>query len=327
MSMKYAVITGFLGGMKDRFHSHYGQQRTIAEKFALASKIEGIKGLELIYPYDCPDVNQIKELQAQYGLEIAAINVNVKAEPDFRDGSYTNPSSKVRKLAMEYTAGAIEAAAQLGSNLVTCCPLADGHDVSFQTDYRQDFKRLKSAVNEAALIDPSVRLSLEYKPTEPRVSCYLDTAATTLLLVEDVGHKNLGVTLDIGHSLCAGETPARAAALLGEYNRLFYVHVNDNNRAWDWDLVPGTEHIWALVEFLVYLKFYPHAGWYTADMMPARIDPIKGFSQTYRVMERFQQVADRIDLAHLQDLTAHGDVSDVYDFLWSLLGDWGGSQK
>ncbi len=326
--MKYAVITGFLGNMKDRFHGHYGQDRSISEKFALASQIQGIKGLELIYPYDYPDVNEIKDLQQQYGLEIAAINLNVKAEPEFRDGSYTNPSSKVRKLAMQYTEGAIEAAAALNCNLVTCCPLADGHDVSFQTDYRVDFKRLKEAVNQAALYDPSVRFSLEYKPTEPRVSCYLDTAATTLLLVEAVGHKNVGVTIDVGHSLCAAETPGRAVALLGESDRLFYVHVNDNNRAWDWDLVPGTEHIWALVEFLVYLNQYNHANWFTADMMPARIDPVKGFSQTYRVMKQLQSIADQVDLGDLQTMIAQGDVTDVYDHLWGLLGNtFGGKVK
>jgi len=54
-SLKYSVILGFLGRLNDRFSS-YGEQVDIAGKFEVASKIEGIQGLELVYPFDFMDV-------------------------------------------------------------------------------------------------------------------------------------------------------------------------------------------------------------------------------------------------------------------------------
>jgi hypothetical protein len=35
----------------------------------------------------------------------------------------------------------------------------------------------------------------------------------------------------------------------------YYVHINDNNGKWDWDLMAGTNNLWLYVEFL-----YPSEG-------------------------------------------------------------------
>jgi len=318
MSRRYAVISGFLGATRDRF-CVYGENRSIEEKFKVASEIEGVTGIELVVPYDCPDTALIKELCEKYDLQIASINLNLKGEPEFYSGSYTSPDAAIRKKAMEFTEQAFQIADELGVGLITMCPLADGHDYSFQTDYSTDWKHMRDCVKEAARINPRIKYSLEYKPTEPRVHCYLDTAATTLLLCEEVGEDNVGVTLDIGHALCAGETPAKALALLAERDRLFYIHINDNNRAWDWDLIPGSVHLWDMVEFLVYMKKYKYDNWVTADMMPARVDVKKGFAQTFKVWSKFETLAERCDLEELVKLSREGDATDAFEYLWNLL--------
>lgn len=318
MNRKYAVISGFLGASRDRFCT-YGHARSIEEKFRLAAQIEGVSGIELVFPYDCPDTSQIKELREKYGLEIAAINLNLKGEPEFASGSYASHDLQVRKKAMQFTEEAFAAAAELGVDLITMCPLADGHDYAFQTDYRRDWERMREAVKQAAKINPDIKYSLEYKPTEPRVHCYLDNAVSAVLLCEEVGEPNVGVTIDIGHALCAGESPSRALTVIGERNRLFYVHVNDNNRAWDWDLIPGSVHIWDMVEFILYLKEYGYDGWVTADMMPARVDVKKGFAQTFKVMDKLQTLAEQCELSELLKRSEQGDATDAFEYLWDLL--------
>ncbi|NLJ25354.1 MAG: hypothetical protein GX354_08045, partial [Firmicutes bacterium] len=77
MSRRYAVISGFLGATRDRF-CVYGENRSIEEKFKVASEIEGVTGIELVVPYDCPDTALIKELCEKYDLQIASINLNLK---------------------------------------------------------------------------------------------------------------------------------------------------------------------------------------------------------------------------------------------------------
>ena len=54
MNNKTAVITAFLGGVKNRY-MQYHPDRSIEEKFELAKKIKGLDGLELCYPGDFAD--------------------------------------------------------------------------------------------------------------------------------------------------------------------------------------------------------------------------------------------------------------------------------
>ncbi len=99
-------------------------------------------------------------------------------------------------------------------------------------------------LREAASYRRDVNLTIEYKTKEPRTYQYISNAAKSLLLCEEIGATNLGVVLDLGHSLFAGENPAESVALLERYKRLFHVHLNDNYRSWDDDLLLGSVHFW-----------------------------------------------------------------------------------
>jgi xylose isomerase len=86
---KYSVILGFLGKLNDRFSS-YGHGRDLAGKFEVAMQIEGLKGLELVYPFDFADVAVTKNLLDQNDLECSTVNVNIKGEPKFHLGALTS---------------------------------------------------------------------------------------------------------------------------------------------------------------------------------------------------------------------------------------------
>lgn len=42
--------------------------------------------------------------------------------------------------------------------------------------------------------------------------------------------------------------------MLARAGKLFYVHLNDNDRNWDWDMLPGAFHFWEFLEFFYFLK-------------------------------------------------------------------------
>ena len=58
---KLAIISAFLGGVKNRYMT-YEEDRILEEKFKLASKIEGVDGLELCYPADFDNFALLKKL-------------------------------------------------------------------------------------------------------------------------------------------------------------------------------------------------------------------------------------------------------------------------
>jgi sugar phosphate isomerase/epimerase len=79
-----------------------------------------------------------------------------------------------------------------------------------------------------------VRLGIEHVPGRA-----LASANQTLTWLEDLGHTNLGLLLDVGHCLISGEEPA-AVARRAEA-RLVYLHLDDNDGIGDlhWPLLTG----------------------------------------------------------------------------------------
>ena len=303
---RFSLVPAFLGRLNDRFSS-YGKARNLAEKFAVAIEVKGAEGLELVYPSDLDNIPEAKRLLAQYRLSVSSVNVNLKGEERFHLGSLTSRDSGIRREAVSYMKKGMDIAADLGSNLITMCPLADGFDYPFQSDYTRAWRWFLDGVGEAASHRTDVRVSLEYKQSEPRNHVILPNVGVALSVCLKVGMPNVGVTMDMGHALMAHESPAQSASVLAEAGRLFLVHVNDNYREWDWDLIPGTVNPWDLVETMLYLRLLNYSGWLVADVAPFRLDPVKVCSATYSSLVWADKVIERVGLARLQKLIRKGD--------------------
>jgi xylose isomerase len=311
---KFSVILGFLGRMNDRFSS-YGEDRDIAGKFNVASQIEGLKGLELVYPFDFIDQAKTQRLLAQHKLEVSTVNVNIKAEAKFHHGALTSRDAGIRREAVAYMQRGMDIAARLGCNMITMCPLADGFDYPFEIDYRHAWKWFLDGIGEAAAYNPQVRVSLEYKPSEPRHKVILPNSGTSLAACLQVGLPNVGITMDMGHALYAGESSAQALCLLAQAERLFLVHVNDNYRNWDWDMIPGSVNTWDLVEMMYYLGEIGYQSWLVSDVAPFRLDPVKTCSSTYRSLVWADAMVTRVGREQFKKILQQGDPIDALDCL------------
>jgi len=294
VEIKQAIITGFMGKLKDRF-CEYHEAKTPEEKIAAVARVKGAKGVEIVYPYELGNLEGIKKTLKKYNLGVAAVNVNIKGEPEFIKGSSSINSRKLRDKAVRFICESMDVAAKLGADKVTCCPLSDGYDYLFQVDYQQAWKNMVATFKEGARHRKDIRLSLEYKASETRVNCYLDTAAKTICMIHDIDEPNLGITIDVGHSLYVGETVAESVCLAQNHNIPFYIHINDNNRKWDWDLIPGTRNLWDYLELFFYLRKFNYRGWVTSDMSPVRLDPIEAFERTIATTEKVIKIINRMD--------------------------------
>jgi xylose isomerase len=312
--LKMAIITGFLSRTKDRFHV-YNQPLDLDAKFALMTEIEGYDGVEIVYPYEAKDPAATRTLLDKHRLQVAAVNVNVKAEPEFRHGGLTSNQKEIRAKAVRFIKESKDFAAAVGADKVTCCPLGDGYEFSFQHDYAQTWKYLVETFGEAGSYKPEVPLFVEYKPSETRGRCFIDSAAKTLCLLNDMQCPNMGVTLDFGHSLYGNEHPAEALVMLVESTYKTYIHVNDNDGKWDWDYFCGTKHFLEYVEFLYYLKKYGYSDYLTSDTSPTRWD-IKGtFEANSRLTNKIWQRLDEVDGDELEKLMQRGDYLQTWKFI------------
>ena len=312
--LKMGIITAFLSQTKDRFHE-YNQPLDLDQKFALMTEIEGYDGVEIVYPYEVNDPVETREILARHNLNITAINVNVKAEPEFRNGGLTSHDKEIRKRAVRFIKESKDFAEATGANKVTCCPLGDGYEFSFQHDYARTWKYLVETFGEAGAYKMQIPLFIEYKPSETRGRCFVDTAAKTLCLLNDIQCKDMGVTLDFGHSMYGNENPAEALVLLAESPYKYYIHINDNDAKWDWDYFCGTKHFLEYVEFLYYLKKYRYDDYLTSDTSPTRWD-IKGtFEANSRISNKIWNLLDEVDRGELAQLMTQSDYLKTWQFI------------
>jgi xylose isomerase len=292
--MKQAIICPFFGKLRDRF-CEYGEDLDVRQKLERIAAVPGADGVEIVFPQELEALDDVKATLARLKLEVAAVNVNLKSDPGFVRGALGSADAAVRRKAVDYLKRAKEAAVVLGASRITCCPLADGFDYPFQSHYGEAWRRMVDCVREASEHLPQVTLSMEYKPWETRVHGLLSSAAKTILLCQAAGGKNLGVTIDIGHTTFGGEVAADALMLVANSGLPFYVHTNDNNGRWDWDLVAGACNVWEYLEFLFYLKELRYDGWITADVAPFREDAHEIFALNLRFTARLWQWLDQVD--------------------------------
>ena len=316
---KLAVITAFLGGVRNRYIK-YKPDRTLEEKFAVAAQIEGLDGLELCYPADFDDVDLLKSLLADHGFGVSSVNVRSRRTGRWLRGSFTSPLASERAEVMDDFKRAMDLAVEVGAHRISTCPLNDGHDYVFEMDYRDAYACAEETLGAICEHNRDVRVCIEYKWNDPRTRCLFASAGETLSFCQAVGAENLGVTLDIGHALLAGERPAQSVALLARADKLFYVHLNDNDRNWDWDMLPGAFHVWEFVEFFYYLREVGYTDdWYACDVTSKEIDTADTFNAVTYLTRRLETLADRIDRQEMATLMAERNPVKTLRYLYDTV--------
>ena len=305
MEIRHSVMPGMLGRIFDRFHE-YQPARTFREQLEMVKQVRGAAGIEAVYPSDFADVNESVKLIKDSGLEVSAVNLNVKAHDKWQAGSFTSPDPQLRREAVRDLKIALDLAAELGSDMVTCCPLIDGHNYAFQADYLRQWGWLEEGIAAGARHRTDVRLSLEYKLNESRNYNILADVGRTLYLCERLGMPHVGVTVDVGHALIAKETPAEAMCLAAQAGRLFYVHLNDNGREWDWDMLPGAVNFWDLIEVVFYLDRLDWEGWLSYDVVTRNGDVVESMAASIGIVETAVELVDKIGRERLQGFIDEG---------------------
>ena len=316
---KLAIISAFLGGVRNRY-MQYHPDRTLKEKFALAAKIEEISGFELCYPADFEDLKTLTSLLSDHGFGASSINVRSRRTGKWLRGAFSSSHPQERREVIDDFKNALDIAVEIGSPRISTCPLNDGHDYVFEMNYFDAYRYAEETFGAICSHNPSIRICIEYKWKDPRTRCLFANAGETLSFCQSVGADNLGVTLDIGHSIQAGERPAQSVALLHRAGRLFYVHLNDNDRNWDWDMVPGAYNFWDFIEFFYYLNLAGYTDdWYAFDVLSKEIDPVEHFQLTAKLTRRLEALASRIDSTQMKEMSTRRNPAQIMNYLYETV--------
>lgn len=310
-----SALTSF-STCSDRFVKNgYRPSISMDEQLELASRVEGLTGIAFDFPTQFEDPVLIKSKLDALGLSVGMVEIDMYSEAKWKYGSITSVDPKVRKEAIQLIKRGIDAADAAKASDVQLWLGQDGYEYPFQTDYKAAWDLLSDTLVEVAAYRPDVNITVEYKAKEPRARCFIANAGVALALVNHVGLPNIGVTLDVGHALMAKENPAESAVLLHKFNRLFHLHINDNYRDWDHDMIPGSVNFWDTLEFFYWLRRIQYDGWFGVDIYPYRENGTAALSQTIRYIHRFYEVAGTLDEHKLHEYRSTNEPLKIVDMM------------
>jgi xylose isomerase len=267
------------------------------------------------------DAASVIEAARHNGLRVSALNVRFDPER-FARGALAHPRADVRAAAVDVCRSAVDLAVSHEVDHVIVWPGPDGFDYPFQVEYARLWDHTVEGFARIAQQAPSIRVSIEYKPSEPRRISLVRSMSDALAVARESGCDNLGVTLDFCHALMAGESPAAAAAIATRAGKLFGVHLNDGYGPADDGLMVGSVHLTQLLELMWQLRKAEFRSVLYFDTFPERVDPVAECSANVAMMKRLWRALDRIDadeLAAAQD--AHDAVSAQRIWTEAVLGE------
>lgn len=321
MNIKYSVFLGNVGGCYDRYCPSYSRDFSTEELFNRAASIDGISAVDLVMTRELKaDIPVVRRMLSETGLNVASVAVDTFANPLYQKGSFASTDNAVRDSAINDAKAVIDFAVSVGCKTVTLWPGQDGYDYLFAADYIKERQLFSDAMAELCEYNKNVNITLEYKIKEPRTHSYISTCGATLLMCQTVGASNLGIALDYGHAALGYETPAEAVAMCKMYgDRLMHIHINDNYRLWDDDMIVGSVHTAEYLEFMYWLKRTGYSGYITADQYPYREDGRNAVNESIRWLETFERVIDNADDGEIENTIAKRDGSAASRLIRKLI--------
>ena len=275
----------------------YFEDLSLDEKLKIMSEIEGLTGNFTLYP-TAPlpsDPDKLVKKLADYGLVVSNIAPSLTwSNPDFKHGAFCTNDDKVLKETIKSFKEAIDFAKAVKADSVLLWPAHDGFDYPFQVNYKDGWAKLVETVREIGEYDKSVKIALEAKSKDPRQKQYINDTGKALTLVNDVGLENVGCALDIGHALMAGESLAESLLLLDSNKKLYQIHINENYKDADPDMIFGTINFWELLEFFYFLNKTDYEGWCAIDIIAPRDDRAKSLKLGVKLIWKYKTLADKL---------------------------------
>ena len=321
MKWKYSVFIHNVGSCSDRYCPSYGRSFSTDELLDRIASIDALEGVDLVAtPGLLEEAASIGDRISSRNLSVVSVATDIFTTPKWKKGSFSNPDRAIRKDAVQHGKRVMDMTENLGSSLLTIWPGQDGHDYLFEQDYSAARQWFIEGMQELCDYKPKMTVGLEYKIKEPRTHSLVGTVGTTLLMAKATKRQNCGVILDYGHALMGYENPAESLSILKQFgDGPAHIHMNDNYRLWDDDMIVGSVRTLEFVEFFIWLNRVGYDGWLTIDQYPYREDGKEAVRESVEWMKFIESIAEKVDEKQLQQVLEAHDAVAASRFMRTLL--------
>jgi len=146
------------------------------------------------------------------------------------DGAYTSNDPAARQYAKDRSRRTIDIANALDTKLVVLWLAREGTYIREAKDSRLAVERIVEAINDMLAYNTEIEIAIEPKPNEPMDQAYIPTtghAIAVSYLTSDPDR--VGVNIESAHAILAGLDPSDEMGFALAYDKLFTVHLNDQN--------------------------------------------------------------------------------------------------
>ncbi len=225
----------------DPFGPPVREEFTFTEKMKFYKKL-GFEGVQFHDDDVVPEINEkdysqivrrtkeVKKMLGKEGLEAEFIAPRLWEDKRTIDGAATSNNSQERKYAYDRSKRAVDIANILGTKRIVLWLAREGTYIRESKDPVESTRRIVDYINTLLEYDKDIRILIEPKPNEPMDQAFIPTVGHAIALgFLTVDHRRVGVNIETAHSILAGLDPADEMGYALAHNKLWTVHLNDQN--------------------------------------------------------------------------------------------------
>jgi xylose isomerase len=146
------------------------------------------------------------------------------------DGAYTSNDPSCRQYAKDRSRRMLDIVDALETKLVVVWYAREGTYIREAKDSKVAVDQIAEALNDMLHYNTEVKIAIEPKPNEPMDQTYIPTTghAVAIGYLTDYPER-VGVNIETAHVILAGLDPSDEMGFALAYNKLFSVHLNDQN--------------------------------------------------------------------------------------------------
>ena len=258
------------------------------------------------------EARKVKAMLDKYGLKAEFVAPRLWMDPHTVDGGFTSTNEKDREFAMWRAYRSIDIARELGCDLIVLWLAREGTLCAESKSAVTATKQLVESINSMLRYDDTIRVCIEPKPNEPIDRSFCGTMGHVMgVSAATIDPKRVGGNLESAHAILAGLDPANEIGFALAFDKLFTVHLNDQNGIrYDQDKSFGVENLrtaFNQIKILTENKYW-EKGYVGLDVKAMRTtsdeDSYEHLRNSLEIFKALEEKVDRYDYALADRLIA-----------------------
>ena len=270
----------------------------------------------------------VKKLLDKYGLAAEFVAPRLWMDPHTVDGGFMSRKKEDRDFALWRAKRSIDIANELGAKFLVLWLAREGTLCAESLDPVWATKQLIEAINEMLRYDDKIRIAIEPKPNEPVDRSICGTMGHVMAVsAATIDPSRVGGNLESAHAVLAGLDPANEIGFALAYDKLYTVHLNDQNGLkFDQDKSFGVENLRSAFNQIRVLSKYNYGskGEYVGlDVKAMRTtsdeDGYEHLKNSLAIFKALEAKVEKYDEAYADKLIAERKYEQLEMYVLNLL--------